>query len=344
MSNFPRAPWGAPLVVFGAALLFLAAMVIPARAQQKTEISVSRAFGIIYMVGHVVEKKHLIEKHAERLGVPGLKVNWVNFSGGGVQTDALLAGQVDIVNSGIGNLLVLWDRTKGGVKGIVGTAGHPLLLITRDPAIQSIKDIKPSDRIAVPTVKVSTHAMLLQMEAAKLYGPDQWARFDANTVQLGHPEAVQAMMNPQHELKTHFSAPPYDQLELKSVPGARVLLTSEDILGSPIAQAQFFTTTKFADANPKVVEALKAAVIEAIDFIRNDTRGAIEIYREINKDKATTEELLEVMKQPGMMSFTATPQGTMKLATHLHRIGTLRTLPKAWTDYYLPVAHDLKGD
>ena len=121
------------------------------------------------------------------------------------------------------------------------------------------------------------------------------------------------------------------------------ILSSTEIVDGPIAQAQFFTTTKLADANPKVVEALKAAVLEAIDLIKTDTRAAVEIYREVNKDKMSVEELLDAMKQPGMMEFTAAPPNTMKIATHMHRTGTLKTLPKAWTDYYLPVAYDLPG-
>jgi len=34
----------------------------------------------------------------------------------------------------------------------------------------------------------------------------------------------------------------------------------------------------------------------------------------------------------------------MKFAAHLFKSGTLKTMPKAFTDYYLPVAHDLKGN
>lgn len=49
----------------GAAILAL----VPATgayAQGKTEISISRQPGILYMPTHVVEKRRLIEKHAER--------------------------------------------------------------------------------------------------------------------------------------------------------------------------------------------------------------------------------------------------------------------------------------
>src|SRR6478735_10786688 len=169
-----------------------------ALAQQKTEISLSRQPGILYMPTHIIEKQKLIEKHAARLGLPNITTKWITFSSGGAQTDALLAGGVDILNTGTGNLLLLWDRTKGGVKGIVATSAQPMLLISRDPKIKTIADFGPNDKLAVPTVKVSTQEIVLQMAAAKLWGADQFAKLDTNTVQLGHPDAMVAMSNSQH--------------------------------------------------------------------------------------------------------------------------------------------------
>jgi len=312
-------------------------------AQQKSEINITRQPGIIYLPSHVMEKQGLIEKEAARLGVPNLKINWASLSGGGSQTDALLAGSVDVVNTGVGNLLLLWDRTKGGVKGIVANSALPLTLITRNPGIKTLKDYGPNDRIAVPTVKVSTQAILLQMACEKTFGPDQTTRLDANTVQLGHPDAAIALANPQHEITSHFSAPPFSFFELKTVKGAHIVLASPEIIGGPLTQSQFFTTTKFADANPKVVQAIKTASLQAIDFIRTDPRAAIDIYREVTHDKISAEELVDLLRQPGMMDWIAAPQGTMKFAAHLYKIGTLKTMPKAWTDYYLPAAADLPG-
>src|SRR3954451_18186514 len=118
-----------------------------AGAQQKSEISITRQPGILYLPSHVMEKQMLIEKQAEKLGVPNLKVEWRVLTGGGVQTDALLSGSVDVVNTGVGNLLLLWDRTKGGVKGIVANSALPLALITRNPNIKTLKDYGPDDKI-----------------------------------------------------------------------------------------------------------------------------------------------------------------------------------------------------
>jgi NitT/TauT family transport system substrate-binding protein len=315
-----------------------------ALAQQKTEIALSRQPGIFYMPSHIIEKQKLIERHAAALGVPGITTKWLTFSGGGAQTDALLAGGVDILNTGTGNLLLLWDRTRGGVKGIVATSALPMTLISRDPKIKSLKDFGPNDKIALPTVKVSTQAIVLQIAAGELFGSDQWSKLDPNTVQLGHPDAYAALSNPQHEVRSHFSIPPYTFLELKNVPGAHVVLESPDVMGGPLSQAQFFTTTKFADANPKIIQAVRLATKEAQDLIRSDPRLAVEIYKEITGDKTSVEDLLAWLKEPGMMEWNLEPQGTMKFANHLFKTGTLKTQPKAWTDYYLPVAHDLKGN
>lgn len=337
---------GLPKTLFCTAIIGLAFLGATPEVSyaDKSEITITRQPGIVYFASHVMEKQKLIEKQAEKLGVPGLKVNWSNLSGGGAQTDAMLAGSIDVVNTGVGNLLLLNDRTKGGVKGIVATSALPLALISRDPRIKSLSDIRDGDKIAVPTIKVSTQAILLQMAAAKLYGDDQYAKLDVHTVQLGHPDAFVAMTNPKGEISSHFAAPPFQFREMKSVPGAHIVVQSQDIIGGPLTQSQFFCTTKFADANPKIVEAIMAATLDAQKFIREHTAEAVKIYKEVTNDPTSDEDLLQYLKEPQMMEFNPQPQGVLKFAQHLHKIGTLKTAPTAWTDYYLPIAHKLPGN
>ena len=333
--------WGA---CAGAVAMLMLLPGSQASAQQKAEITLSRQPGIFYMPSHIMEKNKLIEKHAASLGVPGVTTKWINLSGGGAQTDALLAGSVDILNTGTGNLLLLWDRTRGGVKGIVATSAQPMTLISRDANIKSIKDFGPNDKIAVPTVKVSTQAIVLQIAAAEAFGADQWSKLDRQH-RAARPSRRLCGVD-QHPARgaKSFSIPPFTFLELKNVPGAHVVLSSPDVMGGPLSQAQFFTTTKFADANPKIVQAVRDATKEAQDLIRSDTKAAVEIYKEVTSDKTSVEDLLAWLKEPGMMEWNLQPQGTMKFAAHLFKTGTLKTMPKAFTDYYLPVAHDLKGN
>jgi len=315
-----------------------------ARAQAKTEITMSRQPGILYMPLHIIEKHKLLEKHAEKLGIAGTTVKWVAFSGGGPQQDALVSGNVDIINTGTGNLLLLWDRTRGGVKGVAATSALPLKFVSRDPRIKSLKDLGEGDKIAVPTVKVSTQAILLQMAAGEMFGADQWNKFDPLTVQMGHPDAFIAMKNASHEVKNHFGAPPYDFYELKEIEGAHEVINSAKIIGGPLTQGQFITTTKFADANPKIIQALRAAAEEAKAIIEKDVNVGIAAYKDVNNDKTEAKVLAELLSGPGMSEWNIYPQGTMKFAAHLHKVGSIKTLPKAWKDYYLPIAHDLPGN
>lgn len=315
-----------------------------ASAQAAQEILITKQPSIIYLPALVMEKQGLIEKAAAKEGVPDLKVNWRAFSGGGAATDALLSGNVQIVNSGLGNMLLLWDRTKGKVKGIATNSALPEDLVTRNPKIHSLKDYGPKDKIAVPTVRVSTQALLLQMACEKIFGPGQWSRLDANTVQMGHPDAAVMLANPEGEVGSHFGAPPYSYRELKSVPNAHVVIRSTDIVQGGLSQSTLFTTTKFADANPKIIQAVLTASQQAVDYIKAHTRESVEIYRELSGDKTSVDDLMGVLAQPGMMAYTLQPLGSMKFAEHMHKVGILKSMPTSWKDYFLPQSASLNGN
>ena len=218
------------------------------------------------------------------------------------------------------------------------------MLISRDPRINTLQDFGPGDKSAVPTIKISTQAVLLSIAAEGLYGKADAAHFDPMTVQLGHPDAVAAMANPNGEITSHFSAPPFVFEELRRVPGAHVVTDSQQIMGTPLTVAVMFTTTRFANANPKLVQAVKEASADALEYLQAHTAEAVAIYRQASKDPTSQDDLLAMLKQPGMMDFSTKPQGTMRFAEHMHEAGLLKTMPKAWTDYFLPVAHDLDGN
>ena len=315
----------------------------PARATAAATVTITRQPSIIYIPSVIMEQTGLVEAQARKLGLPPLTTKWVTYNGGGAATEALLAGAADVVNTGPGNMLLLWDRTRGRVKGIVATCSQPLILVSREPRINAIEDFGPSDRIAVPTVKVSTQSILLQIACVNRWGKDAAFRLDPNTVQFGHPDALAAMLNRNGEIGSHFAAPPFHLDELKRVPGAHVVTDSGRILGEPLSQAVMFTTTKFADANPGVVQALKAATQQAIAMVRDDTRAAAKIYLRASSDPMGEDAFMDILRQPGMLDFVPQPQGTYRFAQHLHATGVIKMEPRAWTEYFLPVAADLQG-
>jgi NitT/TauT family transport system substrate-binding protein len=243
--------------------------------------------------------------------------------------------------TGVSNMLLLWDRTNGGAKSVAGVAGVPFLLLTRNPNVKALKDFGPEDRIAVPTIRASMQAMMLGMALEQAYGRGQHGRLDTNQVQLGHPDALQALINPRHEVNSHFSIPPFQDIALKS-PGVHAVLNSIDVLGGAATITNAWAMQKYVDANPVKIKALVAALDEASDWIAKDPKGAAEIYLAATKEKISADELVDVVKQPGSI-FSVTPQRSMLWADYMHRIGLLKVKPASWKDYFFPAIHDRAG-
>ena len=325
--------------VIGAALA-LAALLSPAARAEVTELRITKQPGIIYLAPIVMEQQHLIEAEAQKLGIT-LTPKFVTFGGGGAATDALLSGNVDIVTTGASNMLLLWDRTHGQVKGLAGSSATPMWLLSRDPAETTLADLKPTDKIAVPTVKVSSQAIILQIAARKLFGDEHFDHFDAMTVTLGHPDAAAALTN-GGSLTGHFSGAPYQAGEAAS-PGVHVVTTSDAILGGPYSNAVYFAAQKFHDANPTVIRAFMAAAQDAADYIEAHPREACELYLKATGEKGSVDELLKQIGDP-KTSFSTAPFGMMTVARHMAMTKVLRTQPAKWQDFFFPEAAGLPGD
>ncbi len=307
-----------------------------------SEIKITKQPGILYAQMLIMEERKLLEKHASIQGAGPLRIEWVTFSSGGAATDALLSGSVDIVSSGVSNMLLLWGKTNGQVKAIVGVGGLPMKLLTRNPDITSIRDFGPTDRIAVPTIKVSMQATVLGIALEKEYGStDASQKLVTNQVQLGHPEATAALLSMQHEVNTHFSLSPFQEIALKN-PAIRSVLNSNDVLGGPAHITCSFTTQKFRDANPKIMKAFIAAFDEASELIAKDPKAAAASYLAIAKDKATVEELAALLSQPGGV-FTGAPQNTKIYADFMQRAGIIKPKADSWKDYFFSDIHDRRG-
>lgn len=302
-------------------------------------IKIARSFSLGHLPAIVMEQQKLVEKHARELGVPDLKVEWVTLAGAAAQNDALLSGSVAFTANGVPGLLLLWDKTHGEVRGVGALNSGKQLLNTRNPSVHSINDFTAQDKIAVPAVKVSVGAILLQMAAEKQFGEQNRTKLDALTVGLSHPDAMAALLS-HSEVTAHYALEPYSSKEL-TVPGIHTVLDSDDTLGGPGTINLFITTNTFRTANPKIYAAFVAALTEADEILNANPRGAAQIYASSAKGFAA-DEILEIINKKGVV-FTATPESTMKYAQFMYRVGTLKTMAKSWKDYFFPEIHQRPG-
>jgi NitT/TauT family transport system substrate-binding protein len=327
-----------------AALLAAAIMSAGAVRAEVGEVRISKGYGILYLPLIVMEDGKLLEKKAAEAGLGDVKVTWYLFDGGNIINDAMLAGTLDIAGTGAPGFLTLWSKGKGSprteVIGVSGMSTTALVLNTTNPDVKSLKDFSPKDRIAMPGIKTSLAAVVLQMAAAKEFGPENYAKLDPLTVGIPHPEAYAALTSGKTEIDAHFASPPYATLELKNR-RVHTVINSVALFGN-ITLDVVFAPKRFVDANPKTIEAFLAAFDEACDFIAKNPRGAAESFARSLKTKMSVDEVLPLV-QDADTQFSSTPNGVMTFANFLASIGSMKQKPAVWTDLFVPQLHGRKG-
>lgn len=316
----------------------------PSARAETHELRISVGFGMHYLPLYIAEHERLIEKHAAAAGLGEVKVNWSVIDGGNVINDAMLAGALDVASIGVPGFLNLWDKARGNsrieIVGLSAVGAGSLYLNTRNPKVKTLADFTENDRIAVPGIKTSFAAVVLQMAAAQTFGIENYAKLDPLTVSLPHPEALAAMLAGKTEIDSHFSSPPFSFIELDHPEIHRVINTA-DLFGN-LTIILAYTTQAFYAANPVLAKAIIDAIDEADTFIAADKHAAAQIYRDLAKVKPPEEELLRVLNDQDLR-YSTVPNGAMKYADFMSRAGTLRDKPRSWRDLFVPPIHGLPG-
>jgi NitT/TauT family transport system substrate-binding protein len=317
-----------------------AALALPQSAHaEATSLRVAKQFGVAYMQFMIMEDQKMIEKQAKAAGLGDITVEFNQFRSSDVMNDALLSGSVDFVSLGIPGIITIWSKTKGtpiDVKAATGLNVSPLMLMVRDPSIKSIRDFKDNHKIAMPAVKVSMQAIMLQMAAAKEFGDAKFNALDHLTVSMAHPDATAAMLGGPSEIAANFSSAPFQYRQMKN-PNIRRILTSTELFDEPLSFNVLATTSKFRRDNPKLYGAFLAALKEATDFINADKRRAAEIYLKITKDRTAVDEIMEVLADPAIL-YTTKVGGIQAFVSFMAKVGTLRNPPADWKEMFFPEA------
>jgi NitT/TauT family transport system substrate-binding protein len=238
---------------------------------------------------------------------------------------------------------VIWDRTRStiGVKALGAVANNNIWLNTRNPNIKSLKDFTDKDRIAVPSLKVSTQAIMMHIAAEQTWGKGNHAKLDHIIVGLPHPEALAAVTNPNHEINTHFATSPFHEGEMKA--GLRTVTTAYEIMGGTMTGLTFTSSEKFRADNPKVFQAVSKAFDESLDWINSDKRRAAGLYIEMTREKRLSEDDLFALFNTKDMEYTKVPNNVGRMVDFLHSIGSVKAQPQSWKDLFFPEVHGLPG-
>ena len=327
-----------------AAALGFPAIVRPARAEA-VSVRLSKQYGLPYLPMMVIETQQLIEKHATRLGLPAPQVEWQTHSGPAAQVDALLSGQTELIGPGVPTLATVWDKTVGTpleARALCAMQSMPYVLVTRNPAVTTIADFTERDRIALPAVKLTGHALALEIAAAKRWGFDQYEKLDPLTVTMAHPDAMAALLSGKSEIDSHFASAPFHYYEL-ATPGIHQVLKSYDAVGGRHTNGVLLASRRFHDANPRTCAAILAAFGEANAYIKASPRDAAQLYLDLTRDKKNSIDAVTQMAADPDVEYTDTPVNVMTFVEFMHRVGRIKHSPSSWKDLFFTESHGLAG-
>jgi NitT/TauT family transport system substrate-binding protein len=329
-------------VAGGVSLLAAPAIV---RAQAPLKVTFVQQRGLLYTPVDIMVTGGILQQEATKLGLGKVETTATALSGPGPVLDAILSGAADYGTAALPSLLTLWEKTHGTaneVKAVGAVSNGAMTLYTINPNVKSIADFTDKDRIAVPTVRLSFNAMMLQMAAEELWNDPH--RLDHLTVALGHPDAVTALSAGYGKaaITAHIAVQPYTDRGLK-LPGAHIITDSRKVFGGPLTQITLLATKQTKEKNPTLFKAVANALEESIKVANADKRAAAVLWKEAQKAPDNIDDLVAQLNDPGF-EFTAQPHRIAFFATFLNRIGTMKAKVGDWKELFWETAYNQQGD
>jgi len=315
------------------------------RAQSPLTVKFVQQRGLLYIPVDIMVSGGILQQEATKLGLGKVEATATALSGPGPILDALLSGAADYGTAALPSLLTLWEKTRGTANEVkaVGTVSNgAMTLYTINPNVKTLADFTDKDRIAVPTVKLSFNAMMLQMAAEQLWNDPH--RLDHLTVALGHPDAVTALSAGYGKatVTAHIAVQPFTDRGLK-LPDAHVITDSRKVFGGPLTQITLLATKQVKDKNPTLFKAVAAALEASIKLANADKRAAAQLWKEAQKAPDNIDDLVAQLNDPGF-EFTSRPQRIAHFTGFLNRIGTMKSKVGDWKELFWETAHHQQGD
>lgn len=227
-------------------------------------VTIAMQNGMSYAPLTIMKEQGLVEKYCE-----GVDVRWVTLNSGSAINEGMASGEIDF--GGMGVAPAITAVASGlDIKIASSLDSLPNRIMTNDPAINALSDIKPDDKIALVNIGSLQH-ILLAMAAKNVLGDAK--ALDNNIVAMSHPDGMTALTSGSVDMQ--LTNPPYlfEEQEDSSLHEVEGLAEICPVGTSTIV----LTATSAVHENAAVYDGVMEALNEAMDYINEDPAGAAEI-------------------------------------------------------------------
>jgi NitT/TauT family transport system substrate-binding protein len=299
------------------------------------QVKIGYGYGLAFLPIYICEELKLIEKHAKEAHLD-IKADFQRFASAAEMQAALASGEINVAPFGTAPLLAAWAKDKDKpdqVLVISGMTSLPLTLLSNQPDVASLGDIKPGDQIALPTL-TSPQMYLLELQSEKAF--NRYDQLSHQVVALSHADAINDLVGGTGPVKAYFASPPYAELALRDTK-VHAVLSSSDVMGGKSSFLMLGATKAYIEAQPRVPEAIAKAMDEAARIIHDDPRRAAQIYLTHEPSDVMNGAAMEAVIRAIRDEFGSPVYGVKAFADFMGRHGELTTVPQSFRDVVAPV-------
>jgi NitT/TauT family transport system substrate-binding protein len=302
-------------------------------AQAREQVRIGIGYGLAFLPAYICEDGRLIEKYARQLHLD-VKASYQRFPGAAAVQDAIASGAIDMAPFGIAPLLRAWEQTadKRQILAVSGITTMPLVLLSDRTNVHAIGDLRPADRIAMPT-RSAPQMYMLEMQSEKVFG--QYDRLREQVVALPHADAIADLMAGSGPVTAYFSSPPFTQIASQDAK-IHPILRSQDVIGGKASFLILGARRGYIEAHARIPEIVDRAMDEAARTIRDDPAHAARIFLAHEPSRALDAPAIEAVLRQNKDEFGSALQGVAAFAAFMGRHGELKQPPKSWKDIVAP--------
>lgn len=275
------------IIILAALLLISGCENNSGKKAENNQLVIAEQYGLAYAPVQLIKELKLLEKSESEL-----EIEWKQFSNTASIRESMLAGKVDIAFMAIPPFLIAKDKGMDW-KIISGLSESPLALMVNRDYINSLKDFRKDDKIALPQPGSIQH-ILLSMAAGREFDDPQ--RFDNKLLAMRHPDAMNALLA-RKNIAAHFASPPYLFLESKEM-GIKEILSGKEAFGGDFTFIIGVSSSNFYQNNPKKYRLFLNALDVVLNKIENEPLAAAELLAD--NYNLETSEIQTYLSWPGL--------------------------------------------
>ena len=264
----------------------------------------------------VMKERRLVEQR-----VPRLSVEWKVIPRTETVHEALLTGGLDVA-IGSATTFMVFRASGAPVRALAAVSELPIGVVGNRPEARTLRDLRASDRVAVPDAD-SHEATMLRMAALRELGDPR--ALDGLLVGVSAGEGLAALRSRQGVTAQALMTPYLDVAQ--DTTGLRRL---DDPAGLPATTTQLaYTLPDLRERRRPLFDAFVDALNEAATLVTSEPDALAALVNETDELDLSTPTLAAYVRRPGVR-FGTRFRGVADLAGFLTLTGQVHDPPPTW--------------